>query len=69
MKLTLYILGILLLLMGTVFFLQGSGILPVGGMANQIKWAYIGAVLDLVGIGFIVLASRRRRNLPPSSHL
>ena len=69
MKLTLYILGILLLLMGTVFFLQGSGILPVGGMANQIKWAYIGAVLDLVGIGFIVLASRRRRNLPPPSHL
>ena len=68
MKWFLYVVGILLFLMGTTFLLQGLGILPVGGMAYQIKWAYIGAVLDLVGIGFIVLASRRRRNLPPSSH-
>jgi hypothetical protein len=36
-------------------------------MANQIKWAYIGAVIDLVAIGLIVLASRRRKNLPPAS--
>jgi hypothetical protein len=68
MKWAFYIIGVLLLLMGTTFFLQGIGILPVGGMAYQVKWAYIGTVLDLVGIGFIVLASRRKRNLPPSSH-
>jgi hypothetical protein len=68
MKWILYVPGILLFLMGTTFFLQGVGILPVGGMAYQIKWAYIGTVLDLVGIGLIVLASRRRRNPPPSSH-
>jgi uncharacterized integral membrane protein len=67
MKWVLYILGVLLFLMGTVYILQGTGIVPVGGMAYQTKWTYIGVVVDLVGIGFIVLASRRRKNLPPSS--
>ena len=67
MKWVLYFIGVLMFLMGSVFILQGVGALPVGGMAYQIKWAYIGTVIDLVGIGLIVLASRRRRNLPPSS--
>jgi len=67
MRWVLYILGVLLLLSGSVWFLQGSGVIPVGGMANQVKWVYIGAVVDLVGIGLIVLASRRRKNPPPSS--
>jgi hypothetical protein len=66
MKWVLNILGVLLFLMGTIFFLQGIGVYPVGMMANQTKWAYIGAVIDLVGIGLIVLANRRRKNLPPS---
>jgi hypothetical protein len=35
-------------------------------MAYQMKWAYAGVVVDLVAIGLIVLASRRRKNLPPS---
>jgi hypothetical protein len=67
MRWVLYILGVLLLLMGTVWILQGLGLYPVGGMAYQIKWTYAGIVVDLVGIGLIVLASRRRKNLPPSS--
>ena len=66
MRWVLYILGVLLFLAGSVWMLQGLGIIPVGGMANQIKWAYIGAVIDLVAIGLIVLASRRRKNLPPA---
>ena len=67
MKWVLYILGVLLFLMGSVWILQGIGVFPVGGMAYQTKWAYIGTVIDLVGIGLIVFASRRRKNLPPSS--
>jgi hypothetical protein len=67
MRWVLYIVGVLLFLMGSVWILQGIGLYPVGGMAFQVKWAYIGAVVDLVGIGLIVLASRRRKNLPPSS--
>jgi len=53
--------------MGSTFVLQGTGVYPVGGMAYQAKWTYIGIVIDLVAIGLIVLASRRRKNLPPSS--
>jgi hypothetical protein len=67
MKWALIILGLLLFLMGTTFILQGLGVYPVGLMAYQVKWAYIGTVLDLVGIGLIVLAARRRKNLPPQS--
>ena len=66
MKWVLYIIGVLLFLMGSVWILQGLGLYPVGGMANQIKWTYAGIVVDLVGIGLIVLARRRRNNLPPS---
>ena len=67
MKWVMYIIGVLLFLMGTVWILQGLGLYPVGGMAYQIKWTYAGIVVDLVGIGLIVLARRRRNNLPPSS--
>lgn len=67
MKWALNILGVLLLLMGTVWALQGLGIFAVGMMAYQIKWFYIGIVLDLVGIGLLVLANRRRRSAPPKN--
>ena len=66
MKWILYFVGVLLFLMGSVWILQGLGLYPVGGMAYQIKWTYAGIVVDLAGIGLIVLASRRRKNLPPS---
>jgi|NGEPerStandDraft_6_1074524.scaffolds.fasta_scaffold311163_1 hypothetical protein len=66
MKWVLYILGVLFFLMGSGWILQGIGVIPVGGMAYQMKWAYAGVVVDLVAIGLIVLASRRRKNLPPS---
>ena len=67
MRWVLYIIGVLLFLMGSVWILQGTGLYPVGGMAFQAKWTYIGIVMDLVAIGLIVLASRRRKNLPPAA--
>jgi hypothetical protein len=67
MKWVLNILGVLLFLMGTVWILQGTGVYPVGFMAHQIKYTYAGIVIDLVAIGFFILANRRRKNLPPSA--
>jgi hypothetical protein len=67
MRWVLYIISVLMLLMGSVWILQGTGVIPVGGMAYQAKWTYIGIVIDLVAVGLIVLASRRRKNLPPST--
>lgn len=61
MKWFLVVLGILLLVMGTVWILQGTGAFPVGFMAYDPVWTYAGAALDLFGIGLLVLAVRRKR--------
>jgi hypothetical protein len=52
---------VLLFLMGTVWILQGTGIFPVGFMAYEMKYTYAGIVVDLLGIGLLVLANRRRK--------
>jgi hypothetical protein len=67
MKWVLNILGVLLILMGTVWILQGTGVVPVGGMAYQTKWTYAGIVVDLLAVGLFIITNRRRKNLPPSS--
>ena len=67
MKWILNILGVLLFLMGTVWVLQGTGLYAVGMMAHQMKYAYAGIVVDLIALGLLVIANRRRKNLPPSS--
>ncbi len=56
----LIVLGILLALVGVLFYLQGTGLLPFGGMANHIEWAYIGGGLAVVAGGLLVFALRRR---------
>ncbi len=63
MKLVLAIVGVLLVLMGVVWILQGFNILPVGFMAGQMQYALLGAILMVVGIVLIVF-SRRRRKAP-----
>jgi hypothetical protein len=64
MKWVLNILGLLLILMGTVWILQGTGVLPVGGMAYQPQWAYAGIFVDLVAVVLFIVANRRRKRLP-----
>ncbi len=66
MRWILNILGVLLLLMGTVWILQGTGIYPVGFMAYQMKYTYIGIVVDLLAIGLFIIANRRTKKAPPS---
>jgi len=52
--------GILFLLMGCVWFLQGINVLPGSFMTGQTKWAVYGAIVFVVGIGLLVKANRRR---------
>ncbi len=63
MKLVLAIVGVLLILLGGVWILQGFNILPVGFMAGQMQYALLGAILVVVGIA-LFLVSRRRRKAP-----
>jgi hypothetical protein len=60
MKLILSIVGILLILMGSVWFLQGINVLPGSIMTGQIQWAIYGGLAVVVGIGLLVFANRRR---------
>ena len=60
MRIGANVLGALCLLMGCVWFLQGINVIPGGFMTGQMKWAVIGGVLFLVGIGVLVWANRRR---------
>jgi hypothetical protein len=66
MKLALTIIGVILLLMGIVWILQGFNILPVGFMAGQMQWALYGTIVAIAGIGLLVF-SRRRRKAPATS--
>ncbi len=58
MKWVLSGLGILLALIGVFWILQGTGVVPVGFMANHIQYAYEGIVVVVVGGGLIWVANR-----------
>ena len=61
MKLVLGVVGVLLILMGGVWILQGFNILPVGFMAGQMQYALLGAILVIGGIGLLAFGRRRRK--------
>ncbi len=65
MRWVLNILGVLLILTGTIWILQGTGVFPVGGMAYQSKWTYIGIALDAVAVLLFISANWRRKRVPP----
>ncbi|MBI3160301.1 MAG: hypothetical protein HYZ26_11950 [Chloroflexi bacterium] len=58
MKRALNILGILLILIGGVFFLQGINILPGSFMTGEIEWAVYGALA--AALGFVLIGRARR---------
>ena len=49
MRIALIVLASLCLLTGVVWILQGINVLPGSFMTGQIRWAYAGAVMALVG--------------------
>jgi hypothetical protein len=60
MRIALNVAGILCLLSGCVWILQGINILPGSFMTGQTKWAVYGALLVVVGIGLLISANRGR---------
>ena len=59
MKIALNVVGVILMLMGAIWFLQGINVLPGSFMTGQTKWAVIGAVTAAIGIALLVFARRR----------
>jgi len=60
MKISLNVFGIILILAGGVFFLQGINLLPGSFMRGDPQWVVNGGILIIVGIGLILWASRRK---------
>ena len=58
MRMPMTIAGVLLVLMGGVWILQGINVLPGSFMTGQTKWAVYGAITLVIGIALIVLARR-----------
>jgi hypothetical protein len=52
--------GVILLLMGTVFALQGLGVLPGSLMSGQLMWTLIGGIIDVAGIALVCAGLPRR---------
>ena len=65
MKLLLRLFGVLLILIGSVWILQGINVLPGSFMSGQIEFAFLGGISVAAGIGLFVYA--RRRGATPKS--
>jgi hypothetical protein len=53
--------GILLILIGLVWFFQGINLLPGSFMTGQIQWAVYGGIAVIVGIVLLLWGKRVRR--------
>jgi hypothetical protein len=60
MKIVLNVIGVLLILPGIVWFLQGINVLPGSFMTGQTQWAINGGILIVIGAGLLWFANRRR---------
>ncbi len=61
MRIVLDIVGVLLVLVGAVWILQGINVPPGSFMTGQIQWAINGGIAAAAGIVLLVVANLRRR--------
>jgi len=60
MKIGLNIVGVILVIFGSIWFLQGINVLPGSFMTGQIRWAIIGGITIAAGAGLLIAINRRR---------
>jgi hypothetical protein len=59
MRIVRGVLGLLLILIGAVWFLQGINVLPGSFMTGQARWAVYGGIAMAAGAGVLWTAKRR----------
>jgi len=52
------ILGVLLVLIGIVWILQGINVLPGSFMTGQMRWAIYGAIAVVIGVALFIVSGR-----------
>ena len=60
MRNAMRVLGVLMVLFGVLFTLQGIGKVQGSFMSNTMTWTVLGPIIALVGVGLVVGGSRRR---------
>jgi hypothetical protein len=58
MRLVLVVVGVVVLLMGSVWAFQGGGYIPGSFMSNDRTWIYIGGGTAAVGLALVLLGLR-----------
>lgn len=64
MKIALNILGVLLVIFGSIWFLQGINVLLGSFMSGKMRWAVYGGFAVVVGIGVLLWTNRRQKLAP-----
>jgi hypothetical protein len=59
MRIAITILGMLFVIVGCIWFLQGINVLPGSFMTGQRRWAVYGALLGMAGLALLIRARRR----------
>jgi len=61
MRIVMNIVAVILVLLGSVWFLQGINVLPGSFMSGQSRWAVRGGILVFAGLAGLVWANRKRQ--------
>jgi hypothetical protein len=59
MRIAFKVSGVVCLLVGCIWILQGINVLPGSFMTGQTKWAVYGGLLAVAGIGLLIAPRRR----------
>ena len=60
MRILLSLLGVVMICVGGIFFLQGINIIPGSFMTGQMQWAVYGGIILVGGVMLLLSAARKR---------
>jgi MYXO-CTERM domain-containing protein len=60
MRILRRVIGVLMVLLGAIWLLQGINVLKGSPMTGQTRWVVIGAVMALAGLVLLLRVSRRK---------
>jgi len=65
LRLILTVLGVLLIILGAIWFFQGINVMPGSFMTGQSRWAVNGGIAAGAGLVLIVAARFIKKKVPP----